>query len=265
MTGEEAHHDNNKGGNGMPQLGKYLPRLQQKFVGYVRDMLAREFSFLAEEPERLEAIVSEVEEAMYEESGPNMGVVLDMAEELGMTEEQGARVMTDLKSYMNDLMREIMKEAGMPNEEVERTARSLGYALEGLDARDYLYMIADMFSGKADMEAIGDFVNTNFEMPDLSDIKQYIFDEMTNGFRNGMKDAKKEDGTPVFDDATIENVVERIGDEMRKEYGPDFYALPALFEELGMDEDLQRGAIKSIQDLLEASLTKAVRRVNGLP
>lgn len=27
MTGEEAHHDNNKGGNGMPQLGKYLPRL----------------------------------------------------------------------------------------------------------------------------------------------------------------------------------------------------------------------------------------------
>lgn len=81
--------DDNKGGNGMPSLGKYLPRLQQAFVEYIRGMLEREFQFLAEEPERLEAIVSEVEEAMYEEDGPNMATVLDMAEELGMQEEQG--------------------------------------------------------------------------------------------------------------------------------------------------------------------------------
>ena len=83
--------------NGMPNLGKYLPRLQQAFVDYIRGMLAREFSFLAEEPERLEAIISEVEEAMYEKEGPNMSVILDMAEELGMTEEQGGRVMEEIK------------------------------------------------------------------------------------------------------------------------------------------------------------------------
>lgn len=153
--------------------------------------------------------------------------------------------MGEIKDYVNNLMREIMFEAGMPETEVEKTARSLQYALEGLDARNYLYMVADMFSGRGDTEAIGDFVNTNFEMPDLSDIKQYIFDGMTNGFRDGMSEAKNpETGEPIFDQATIENVVERIGDEMRKEYGPDFYALPALFEELGMDEDTQRGAIQ---------------------
>ena len=110
---KEGDH-NNKGGNGMPNLGKYLPRLQQAFVDYIRGMLAREFSFLAEDEERLEAILSEVEEAMYEEDGPNMSQVLDMAEELGMTEEQGARVMGEIKQYVNDLMREIMFEAGMP-------------------------------------------------------------------------------------------------------------------------------------------------------
>lgn len=195
-----------------------------------------------------------------------MEYVLDMAEQLGMTEEQGARIMGEIKEYLNNLMREIMLESGMPQDQIENTARSLAYALDGMEAREYLYFVADMFSGKGDTEAIGDFVNTNFEMPDLSDIKQYIFDQITNGFREGMKNAPpNEDGSARFDDQTIEAIVEKIGGEMKNEYGPNFYALPPLLKELGASDEEAFGVIQQIQGLLDESLTKAVKRVNGLP
>jgi hypothetical protein len=45
---------------------------------------------------------------LHEEEGPNMVAILDMAEQMELTEEQVGDMMSNIKRYMNTLMIEIL-------------------------------------------------------------------------------------------------------------------------------------------------------------
>jgi hypothetical protein len=98
--------------------------------------------------------------------------ILDAARQLDLAEDQVAAMMGDIKNYMNGLVLDIMGEMDMSPEERDRHAQTLAYTLESLSNEEYMMTIAGAFSGKGDMGAVEDFINTTFELPDLREVNQ---------------------------------------------------------------------------------------------
>jgi hypothetical protein len=52
---------------------------------------------------------------------------------------------------------------------------------------------------------------------------------------------------------------------LRAERGPDFYKLPILFGDYGLDEEQQMTVLHALQGFLESRLVDAISRVDGIP
>jgi hypothetical protein len=118
--------------------------------------------------ERVEGLVEQVREYLHDDEGPDMAAVMDLAGQLDLPEEAQKQMMEDIRNFMDGLIREILDKMNMNPEERERALTGLGEALNTLSPRDYMIVMGDVFSGKSDMGAVDDFINTTFEMPDVS-------------------------------------------------------------------------------------------------
>ena len=72
--------------------------------------------------ERVGAIVAEVEEHLADTAGPDMEAVLDMLDQLGLTEEQQKEMEGKIKDYIANLMEEILQETNMDERERQQAA-----------------------------------------------------------------------------------------------------------------------------------------------
>lgn len=117
---------------------------------------------------------------MYEDEGPNMVAILDMARNMELKEEQADSMMNDIKNFMNGLVFEILGEMDMPPEARDSAFNSLTYAFESMGHEEYMMMMSHAFSGRGDMGAVEDFLNTTFELPDFQGISQNIYDSVTD-------------------------------------------------------------------------------------
>lgn len=71
----------------------------------------------------------------------------------------------------------------------------------------YLRSIASAFSGKGDMGGVEDFINTDFQMPDLSENKEKIYNDVTKYLTDNLTAMN-------MDEATIQTVVEQVQNEL---------------------------------------------------
>lgn len=147
---------------------------------------------------------------------------------------------------------------GYPESQMEQAAASMAYALGSLSDADYLEAMGGAFGGHGSMDAVDEFLNTAYELPDVRGISQYIFDEVSNYLNNNL---------PYFglDESQVGAVVFAVQEELRAERGPDFYKLPVLFGELGMPEEAQWTVLHQLQDFLSKQLINAVKYVDGVP
>jgi hypothetical protein len=53
---------------------------------------------------------------MYDDEGPNMVAILDMARNMELTEEQAEGMMADIKSFMNGIIFEVLEEMDLSPE-----------------------------------------------------------------------------------------------------------------------------------------------------
>lgn len=89
-------------------------------------------------------------------------------------------MMSDIKNYMNGLVFEILGEMDLSPQERDAASQSLSYAFESMDNEEYMMVMSQAFSGRGDLGAVEDFINTSFELPDLRGISQNIFDQVTD-------------------------------------------------------------------------------------
>jgi hypothetical protein len=150
-------------------------------------------------------------------------------------------MMADIKNYMNGLINEILEEMDMSPEERERHAQTLAYSLESLSNEEYMMTITSAFSGKGDMGAVEDFINTTFELPDLREVNQQIFDNVTAYLRKNLPAIDRPDPADparlvqLFTEAQVDQIIEIVQNELRADRGPDLYLLGPLMEENGLN------------------------------
>jgi hypothetical protein len=130
-------------------------------------------------------------------------------------------MMGGIKNYMRQLMTRILEESGFEGD-AQQTIDSLSQSLETMSNEQYMRAIASAFSGKGDMGGVEDFVNSDFQMPDLSENKSDIYNGVTDYLNKNLAELGLEGDQ-------IESVVTAVQDELKKTQGPDFYALPQLF------------------------------------
>jgi hypothetical protein len=163
---------------GIPSLERYIPRIAEAFTSYLYGALPELGTHM--NPERVQGIVDLVDEYMFDDEGPNMLAILDLARNMELTEEQAEEMMTQIKNYMNGLVFEILGEMDLSPEERDAASQSLGYAFESMSNEEYMMTMSQAFSGKGDLGAVEDFINTSFELPDLRGISENIFDKVTD-------------------------------------------------------------------------------------
>jgi hypothetical protein len=163
---------------GIPSLERYIPRIAEAFTNYLYGALPELGTHM--NPERVQGIVDLVDEYMFDDEGPNMLAILDLARNMELTEEQAEEMMTQIKNYMNGLVFEILGEMDLSPEERDAASQSLGYAFESMSNEEYMMTMSQAFSGKGDLGAVEDFINTSFELPDLRGISENIFDKVTD-------------------------------------------------------------------------------------
>jgi hypothetical protein len=135
--------------------------------------------------------------------------------------------------------------------ERDNAAAALAYAFDSQSDRGYMLMIADAFSGRSNLDVLDQFLATTFEMPDLSGLRQEIFEGVTNYLR--------ENGAALeLPQETIDAVVEAVQNELRAERGPDFYKLPEAFKLAGLTKEQSIKALSDLQDFLGLQLGRAL-------
>jgi hypothetical protein len=163
---------------GIPSLERYIPRIAEAFTNYLYGALPELGTHM--NPDRVQGIIDLVDEYMFDDEGPNMLAILDLARNMELTEEQAEEMMTQIKNYMNGLVFEILGEMDLSPEERDAASQSLGYAFESMSNEEYMMTMSQAFSGKGDLGAVEDFINTSFELPDLRGISENIFDKVTD-------------------------------------------------------------------------------------
>jgi hypothetical protein len=126
-------------------------------------------------------------------------------------------------------MERILNESGFEGD-IERTVGSLAQSLDSMTNEQYMRAIASAFSGKGDMGGVENFINTDFQMPDLSENKSVIFEGVTKYLNENL-------GFLEMDEENIASIVSAVQDELTQPSGPNFYALPFLFEQAGLDKE----------------------------
>lgn len=172
-------HGDEDGNLKIPDLSPYMPEIAEAFEGYMRDVLPEAFAgsdFMDEE--RLNGIVREVRDHLFD-NPPNFEGVMDMAEQLNLSDEMREMIMRDMKDYMNHMIVRILEDMGFPHEELYNTAASMAYALGSLSDKDYMMAMGGAFGG-ADMGAVEDFLYNTYEMPNVDRISFEIYDTVTN-------------------------------------------------------------------------------------
>jgi hypothetical protein len=109
--GYDVHGHGDEEGHGrveVPDLSGFMPEIADAFEGYLRDQLPQipGFEDFMDEA-RVEGIVMEVRDHLLD-SPPDMGAVLDMIEQLGLTEETSKMFMRDMKNYFTSLIKRIL-------------------------------------------------------------------------------------------------------------------------------------------------------------
>jgi hypothetical protein len=224
----------------LPDLSRYLPRIAESFGSYLRENLPLLGDHMHEE--RVETIASMVEDMIFEEGGPNMLGVLNLADEIDLAPETAEKFMGDIKYFMRSLIEEILRGLDMRPEDAENAIKSMSVAFESMSNEEYMIAMGHAFSGKGDMGAVEDFINTQFELPDMQGVSQNIYDQVTNFLFENLPGLKRfDEATAVevqaLDEEQIKTVVESVQNELRNDRGPDFYKLPYLFNEIGMDKE----------------------------
>jgi len=235
MSGGESGHGSSGGQDfGLPPLAPYLGMLVEDFLNYIREVVPRmmpRFDASNDGTDRLEELISMVEEELWAEDGPNMDGFFDMVKSLEFSEDQQEEMMGGIRNYMSSLMERILSESGFEGD-IEGTVASLNQSLESMGPEQYLRSIASAFSGKGDMGGVEDFINTDFQMPDLSENKEKIYNDVTKYLTDNLTAMN-------MDEATIQTVVEQVQNELTQAQGPDFSLLPQLMSSVGLDDDMQ--------------------------
>jgi hypothetical protein len=174
-------HGDESGEVRIPDLTHYMPEIAHAFEEYLRHTLPEIFAggdpeFMNEE--RVEGIVAEVYDHLMDDP-PNMAAVLDIAEQLNISDESRHMMMEDMKNYMNSMIIRILEDMGYPRGQIEQAAASMAYALGSLSDKDYMMAMGGAFGG-ADMGAMDEFLNNTYEMPDVERISYQIYEEVTN-------------------------------------------------------------------------------------
>lgn len=161
---------------GLPDLSSYIGKIVTDFTEYLKTALPQLGEHMR--PDRVDGIVEMVEELLYS-SPPDMEGLLGLAKEAGLTEEEGKTFMTEIKNYLNGLIGDILRDAtDIDPEALEASRSALEYALETMSPQEYLMTMGHVFSGEADMEAVMEFVNMEYEMPDTEAIQFNIVQEI---------------------------------------------------------------------------------------
>jgi hypothetical protein len=111
-----------------------------------------------------------------------MGGVIDIAKQLNLPETVLSKIMGDIKKYMTSLMEKIFVEIGMSFEDATKAATSMAYAYGGLSHEEYMKLVSGAFSGaggSAALAPVEDFINTQFKIPDLGNVKNDIYTKVT--------------------------------------------------------------------------------------
>jgi hypothetical protein len=220
-------HGDEDGNLRIPDLTPYIPEIADAFEGYMRDVLPEAFAgadFMDEE--RLNGIVNEVRDHLFD-NPPNMEAILDMTEQLNLSDDMRSMIMDDMKDYMNHMIVRILEEMGFPHEELYNTAASMAYALGSLSDADYMRAMGGAFGG-SDMSAVEDFLYNTYELPEVDRVSYEIYERVTDFMYDNLPQLN-------LGEDQVEIIVLAVQEELRADRGPDFYKLPVLFTELGME------------------------------
>jgi hypothetical protein len=115
---QQSHNDRGPGFD-MPELGPYLPQMIDEFMNYLRQVIPEMMPRMREDPDRLDELISLVEEEMWAEGGPNMDGFFDLVKQMEFTDEQLDQMMNGIKTYMRQLMSRILEESGFEGDAQE--------------------------------------------------------------------------------------------------------------------------------------------------
>jgi arginyl-tRNA synthetase len=96
--------------------------------------------------ERVREIIREVRDHLSDDP-PNMAGVMDLAEQLEISDENKEHMMDDLKEYMNRMIADILDSMGFPEWERDQAVASMAYALGTLNDREYMNAMGGAFGG----------------------------------------------------------------------------------------------------------------------
>jgi hypothetical protein len=133
----------------------------------------------------------------------------------------------------------------------------MAYALGSLSDAEYMKAMGGAFGG-GDMGAVDEFLNSTYELPDVQPISFYIFEQVTKYMQENLPNV-------LGDEQKVDAVVFAVQEELRADRGPDFYKLPVLFGELGVEEEVQKKVIEDLFDFLQRELVNGVKAVEGVP
>lgn len=189
---------------------------------------------------------------------PNMAGVMDMAQQLDISEENKKMMMRDMRDYINGLIADILDSMGYPEYLRDEAVAKMAYAFGSLSDEEYLEAMGGAFGGDSDLGAVEDFLNSTYELPDVQRISYEIFDGVTNYMAENLPQIG-------LDENQVAATIQAVQEELSAERGPDFYALPPLMESVGMSQEQQIVAIEALNNFLQQQMVEGVRRIEGVP
>jgi hypothetical protein len=189
---------------------------------------------------------------------PNMAGVMDMAQQLDISEDNKKMMMRDMRDYINGLIADILDSMGYPEYLRDEAVAKMAYAFGSLSDEEYLEALGGAFGGDSDLGAVEDFLNSTYELPDVERISYEIFDGVTNYMAENLPSLG-------LDEQQIGTTIQAVQDELRAERGPDFYKIPEIMTAIGMSEEQQIVVIEELNNFLQREMVNGVRRIEGVP
>lgn len=116
------------------------------------------------------------------------------------------------------------------------------------------------FAGGADLTTIEEFISTSFNFPDFKPVSETILGKVEGYLKENLPKLPE-----PYLQKNNDEVVRIVSDEFKKARGPDFYILPGILTNFGVNKDAAESAMKELQNMLENELTKAVKDFDELP
>jgi hypothetical protein len=139
------------------------------------------------------------------------------------------KMMEDMKSFFNDLIKHILMKMNLPAAEVDKAAASMQYAFGSLDYDTFAKVMAAGFAGGADLATIEQFISTSFNFPDFKPVSEAIIDKVETYLK------KNTVVLPApYDQKNNDALIKDVLNEFKKPRGPDFYNLPKYLTNYGV-------------------------------